>query len=87
VTVGTDLFRKTAAVEADRLLRLGLLDAPALLRSWCVDTCAGMRGDGDFLVLGGNPLEDWAYAHDVRLRVRGGVVVTPGGATFPGLPE
>lgn len=82
VTVGTDLFRTTAAVEADRLLALGLLHAPDLLRAWCVDTCAGMRDDGDFLVLGGDPLADWGNAHDIGLRVRRGEVVTPGDATF-----
>ena len=86
VTVGSDLFRTTAVGEADRLHRLGLLDPPDLLRSWCVDTCAELRGDADFLVLGGDPLADWSAVRDVRLLVKDGVVVTPGPETFPPLP-
>jgi imidazolonepropionase-like amidohydrolase len=83
VTVGTDLLRVTADVEAERLLRLGILDAPALLRAWCVDTCAALRRHDDLLVLGGDPLADWSHTRDVRLRVRAGVALTPGPARFP----
>ena len=83
VVVGTDLFRTTAVAEADRLHRLGLLDRKDLLRAWCVDTCREMRSPGDVVVLGGDPLEDWAHVHDVRMVVRGGVPLAPAPLTFP----
>ena len=85
LTVGTDIFRATARIEADLLARYGLLGGPLdLLRAWCVDTPravvpdAGALRDGaaaTFLVLGADPLADFAATADIRLRVRNGDVL------------
>jgi hypothetical protein len=86
LVVGTDLFRQTARVEADRLVRRALLTPTATLRSWSLDTpraCGRPDDEATFLVLGGDPLRDWSSAHDIRLRVQAGVAVVPGDAAFP----
>jgi hypothetical protein len=97
LVVGTDLLRATARREADLLARYELLGTPLdLLRAWCVDTpraCFPGRGLGaldggaeaSFLVLGSDPLRDFAATADIRLRVKDGVLVEPGDATFPPL--
>jgi imidazolonepropionase-like amidohydrolase len=86
LVVGTDLFRVTARREADLLARYDLLSNADLLRAWCVDTpraCLVPAGLSDFLVLGGDPLRDFAATADIRLRVKGGEVLVPGAAAFP----
>jgi imidazolonepropionase-like amidohydrolase len=85
ITVGTDIFRATARIEADLLHRYGLLGTTLdLLRAWCVDTPRGclphravgsldVGAEATFLVLGGDPLADFAATKDIRLLVQQGV--------------
>jgi hypothetical protein len=96
VVIGTDLFRQTARVEADRIAAHHLMSNLELLQAWSVVTPhaifparkLGKLATGfeaSFLVLGGDPLVDFAHTHDIVLRVKQGHTITPTAATLPPL--
>jgi hypothetical protein len=98
IVIGTDLFRTTARVETDLIASLHLMSNAELLVAWCETTPRsifparrlGRLADGfdaSFLVLGGDPLLDWANSHDIKLRVKQGHAITPGAATLPPLAD
>ena len=93
--IGTDKPRETSDVEIATLMRLGLLDARQALHEWSVTTpqhifperrigrlAAGY--EASFLVLAGNPLEDFGNTRRIELRVKQGQAITlEPVATFP----
>ncbi len=96
IVIGTDQFRKTARVEADLIAARGLMSNLELLRAWSVTTPQaifprrklGRLASGfeaSFLVLGGNPLEDFAHSRDIVMRVKQGRRIVPGDTKLPSL--
>lgn len=86
IALGSDRFRSTSTAEARALHRLAVVDNLTLLKMWCEVTPAtifpgrkiGRLRDGDeasFLVLDGNPLEDFANTGRIRMRVKQGRVL------------
>lgn len=97
VTIGTDLFRQDARVEADRIVAHHLMTNLELLVAWSVDTPhmifpdrrLGRLADGfeaSFLVLAGDPLADWTHAEEITMRVKQGHLLVPGDAQIPPFP-
>ena len=94
ILIGSDRPRMTADVEALALKQLDLFDEWTLLRMWCVDTPRsifpgrkiGSLADGyeaSFLVLEGDPLEDFANTQRIALRVKQGRILLPREPEFP----
>ena len=94
--VGGDLFRQSAAAEIRVLGRLGMFSSLELLRMWSVITPQalfprrkiGELADGyeaSFLVLAGDPLQDFANTQRIERRVKRGrsLDVPAQGPTFP----
>lgn len=96
IVIGTDLFRKTARDEADRIVAHHLMSNLELLQTWSVATPQaifpqrkiGQFADGfeaSFLVLSGDPLADAANLEKIALRVKQGRPLIPGSAQLPAL--
>jgi hypothetical protein len=88
LAIGSDNVADSSVLEAEHLQTLGVLDNLALLRLWAVDTpraiFPGRRisllregYEASFLVLEGNPLEDWRNVRRIKLRFKQGVEVQP----------
>lgn len=86
--LGSDRFGDTAVTEAAALARSGLFSNLELLRMWSVTTPRaifperriGALRDGyeaSFLVLGGDPLADFANTRRIVRRVKQGVELRP----------
>ena len=87
VALGSDEYRKTAAPEARYIHELGVYSSLELLKIWCEDTPAtifpkrriGYLKDGyeaSFLVLAGNPLEDFQNTSKIEIRVKQGKLLS-----------
>lgn len=88
LAAGSDEFDETSSAEIAHLRKLDVFTSAELLRMWSTD-CArtlfpkrrvGGLSPGDeasFLVLGGDPLADFAATRDIRLRVKTGVELAP----------
>jgi hypothetical protein len=96
IVIGTDRFRETARVEADFIASRQLMSNLELLQAWCVTTPRvifphrkfGRLADGheaSFLVLGGDPLADFARSRDIVMRVKQGHPVVPRDTALPAL--
>lgn len=96
IVIGTDLFRKTARVEAELIVSRQLMSNLELLQTWAIATPRaifpqrkiGRLADGfeaSFLVLGGDPLADAANLHKIVTWVKRGRALTPGPAKPPPL--
>jgi imidazolonepropionase-like amidohydrolase len=97
ILLGSDQFRKTAAVEAALLSRLRLFTNAELLKMWCETTPRaifpkrriGRLEDGyeaSFLVLTANPLADFAASSRISMRVKQGETLpAPVNVPFPPL--
>ncbi|HEX8456419.1 MAG TPA: amidohydrolase family protein [Pyrinomonadaceae bacterium] len=83
LAVGSDSYRQTALVEALNLNRLGAFDNLTLLKMWCETTAraifpkrnVGYLRDGyeaSFLVLDGDPLQDFANVQKIDKRFKQG---------------
>jgi len=83
LAIGPDVHRATALAEALDLHALGLLDELTLLKMWCESTPhtifpqrkIGRLAEGyeaSFLVLDGNPLEDFEHVKQIRLPFKQG---------------
>jgi hypothetical protein len=88
ILLGSDQFRKTPAVEAALLARLGLFSNAELLRMWCETTPRaifprrriGRLEDGyeaSLLVLTGDPLADFANTSRISMRMKQGEMLPP----------
>jgi imidazolonepropionase-like amidohydrolase len=87
VTIGSDGFGDTSHNEVQYLRRLGVYSDLELLRTWTM-TCPrvvfparriGSLADSyeaNFLVLAGDPLQDFANTRRIRMMVKGGVPIT-----------
>ena len=83
IAIGSDSYRQTSLVEALNLHKLGAFDNRTLLKMWCETTAAaifpkrkiGFLKNGyeaSFLVLSGNPLEDFANVQKIDKRFKQG---------------
>ena len=88
IAIGSDHYRQTAAYEAARLHELRVFDNLTLLKMWCEVTPStifpsrkiGRLSDGyeaSFLVLSGNPVEDFLNTARIDVRVKQGELLTP----------
>ncbi|MEO1045105.1 MAG: amidohydrolase family protein [Pseudomonadota bacterium] len=86
LVVGSDNVRDTSRSEVMHLLGLGVLDNRNLLDMWttrCAEAVFPDRKIGrlrddyeaSFVVLGGNPLSDFAATGDIRLRMKQGLLL------------
>lgn len=87
IALGSDRYESTSLDEARYLRTLGVFDNATLLRLWCENTVATIfpnrhvgkietGAEANFLVLDGNPIEDFDAVTRVRMRVKQGVVAS-----------
>lgn len=86
LVVGSDSFRDTSRGEADHLEQLQAVTNLTLLKMW-TENCASMAfpdrkigklEDGyeaSFLALTGNPLDDFSFTKDIKLRFKDGRIL------------
>lgn len=83
IAVGSDSYRQTSLVEALSLHKLGAFDNRTLLKMWCETTATtifpkrkiGYLKEGyeaNFLVLDGDPLQDFANVQKIDRRFKQG---------------
>ena len=86
VALGSDEYTRTTDFEAEQIAALHAVDNLTLLKWWVENTPATIFPnrrlgrlaagyEGSFLVLAGNPLEDFANTRKITLRVKQGVVL------------
>lgn len=96
ILIGSDVMRQTTDFETRWLQELGLIVNADLLRMWCHDTPRAIFPDrkigrlvdgyeASFLVLDGNPLEEWAHTQNISLRFKQGRMLMPRDPAFPPL--
>ena len=85
VVIGSDRYRTTSLAEVMGVRALGVFSDTALLRMWSLatpravfpnrklGTAAG--AEASFLVLDGNPLDDFSAVERIRMRVKRGVIL------------
>jgi len=87
VAIGSDSYRETSAPEARFLASLKVFDHLTLLKMWCETTAEaifpgrkiGRLKDGyeaSFLVLAGDPLQDFANTGKIEMRVKQGELLS-----------
>jgi imidazolonepropionase-like amidohydrolase len=87
IAIGSDSFRETSQPEALRLNKLQAFDNVTLLKMWCETTAAtifpkrkiGHLKEGyeaSFLVLAGDPLQDFNNVKKIELRIKQGNLLT-----------
>ncbi len=87
MAIGSDEYRQTSVREAMYLAHLRVFDTAELLRAWCEYTAAaifpkrkiGRLEEGyeaSFVVLSGNPMQDFANTQKIDLRVKQGQIMT-----------
>ena len=87
LAIGSDSFRQTSAPEALNLSKLQVFDNRELLKMWCETTAAtifpkrkiGQLKEGyeaSFLVLSGDPLQDFTQTQKIEMRVKQGEVLS-----------
>ncbi|HZB46776.1 MAG TPA: amidohydrolase family protein, partial [Pyrinomonadaceae bacterium] len=83
IAIGSDSFRQTSVPEALSLHRLGVFDNLTLLKMWCETTAAAIFPkrkighlkpgyEASFLVLGGDPLQDFTNVRKIETRIKQG---------------
>jgi hypothetical protein len=83
IAIGSDSYRQTSLAEALNLHKLGVFDNRTLLKMWCEATAAtifpkrkiGRLKEGyeaSFLVLGGDPLQDFTNVQKIEMRFKQG---------------
>jgi len=88
LALGTDHPALSVLDEAERLRALGVFDDARILRLLTTETLRAIApsrtigsfeggSEASFLVLAGNPLEDFSKLRDIRLRMKAGVRVEP----------
>ncbi|HKO59759.1 MAG TPA: amidohydrolase family protein [Pyrinomonadaceae bacterium] len=87
IAIGSDSYRQTSLVEALNLQKLGVFDNRTLLKLWCEDTATAIfpnrkigylkKGyEASFLVLKGDPIEDFNNVQRIEMRVKQGEVLS-----------
>ena len=90
IAIGSDSYARTSLAEALSLNRLGLFDNRTLLKMWSEGTARaifpnrkiGELRDGyeaSFLVLTGDPLQDFLNVRKIHMRVKQGEILSPAG--------
>lgn len=88
IAIGSDEYSRSADFEAEQLAALHAVDNLTLLKWWVENTPATIfptrklgklaKGyEASFLVLDGNPLDDFANTRKIRIRVKQGVLIPP----------
>ncbi len=88
IAIGSDSFRHTSVPEALSLHKLHVFDNLTLLKMWCETTAAtifpkrriGHLKEGyeaNFLVLSGDPIQDFENVKKIELRVKQGELLSP----------
>lgn len=88
LAVGSDSYRDTSRAEIEALRTLGVFSNAELLKMWSTSTAAAIFParrigklapgyEASFLVLDGDPLQDFSNATRINLRVKQGVVLHP----------
>ena len=83
IAIGSDSFRQTSVPEALSLHRLRVFDNLTLLKMWCETTAAAIFPkrkighlkpgyEASFLVLGGDPLQDFTNVQKIETRIKQG---------------
>ncbi len=86
IVVGTDSYEAAPTEEIEWLQGSGIFSNAQLLTMWAVDTPRSIFPDraiarladsfeASFIVLDGNPLEDFDYVRDIRLGVKQGRII------------
>ena len=86
IAIGSDEYSRSADFEAAHLEQLGAVDNLTLLKWWTENTPVAIFPsrrlgklapgyEASFLVLGGNPVEDFANTRKITLRVKQGLVL------------
>lgn len=86
IAIGSDSYRQTSLAEALNLQKLGALDNRTLLKLWCETTASAIfpnrkigrlkNGyEASFLVLSGNPVQDFANVQKIETRVKQGEIL------------
>jgi imidazolonepropionase-like amidohydrolase len=89
IAIGSDEYRQTSVREAFYLHRLSVFTNAELLRIWCENTAAAIYPhrnighleegyEASFLVLRGDPLEDFSNTQKIELRVKQGEILPIG---------
>ena len=87
IAIGSDNYRQTSAQQATYLLGLRTFDNLTLLKMWCETTAAAIfpnrrigrlkNGyEASFLVLRGDPIQDFMNAQRIELRVKQGEILS-----------
>ncbi len=87
IAIGSDQYGETSVPEALKLYKLKAFDNLTLLKMWCEETAAtifpkrkiGHLKEGyeaSFLVLSGNPLQDFNNVQKVEIRVKEGELLS-----------
>ena len=88
IAIGSDAYETVGVEQADRLLDLGVFSPLEVLKAWVETTPAtifpgrriGRLADGyeaSFLVLEGDPLDEFAMTQRIRLRLKQGRILDP----------
>jgi imidazolonepropionase-like amidohydrolase len=88
IAIGSDRYEFTSRDEARYLRTLGVFDNATLLRLWCENTVATIfpkrhvgkiesGAEANFVVLDGNPIEDFDAVTRISMRIKQGVVAEP----------
>lgn len=86
LAIGSDAYGQTSRFEIDNLRKLNIFDNLTLLKMWCESTAGtifpgrkiGYLREGyeaSFLVLEGNPVEDFKYTERIMMRVKSGLIM------------
>jgi hypothetical protein len=88
IAIGSDDYGHTSVPEALSLSKLQVFDNLTLLKMWCENTAATIFPnrkighlkpgyEASFLVLGGDPILDFANVKKIELRIKDGEVLVP----------
>ena len=86
IAIGTDSYDLTSLAEATHLNGMGVFDNLTLLKLWCETTPQAIfpnrrvgqleqGSEASFLVLNGNPVENFEYVKGIKLRVKQGRII------------
>ena len=86
IAIGTDSYDLTSLAEATHLNGMGVFDNLTLLKLWCETTPKAIfpnrrvgqleqGSEASFLVLNGNPVENFEYVKGIKMRVKQGRII------------
>lgn len=86
LAIGSDSYGQTSRYEINNLIKLNLFDNLSPLKMWCETTARaifpnrkiGYLKEGyeaNFLIIDGNPVENFSFTEKISIRVKGGVIL------------